>query len=222
MGTHYTIFSLLADNGYFADDRSRRDLAYRQSCLERAKSCRVSLYSYQCRQLEQSHGLFPIRDSDDSIWLLADGSYDEETGLSLKGAAEQFWGVNVKNTKYPNVVEFQATGDHALFSDPIMRIGGEKCTYQVPAYEALKGILSSVYWKPTLIWYIGAVRVVSPIQTEVKGVRSVKYHGAMTWPATPVSSTAATGCGPILSGTKTARSWPETVTRTSTMRLPKR
>lgn len=78
---------------------------------------------------------------------------------------------------HPNLVEFQVTGDYALFSDPITRVGGEKCTYQVPTYEALKGILSSVYWKPTIIWYIDAVRVMEPIQTEVKGIRPIKYHG---------------------------------------------
>ncbi len=81
----------------------------------------------------------------------------------------------MKNTKYPNIVEFEVTGDYGLFSDPIMRMGGEKCSYQVPTYEALKGILSSVYWKPTLIWYIDAVRVMNPIQMEVKGMRLVKY-----------------------------------------------
>ena len=78
---------------------------------------------------------------------------------------------------HPNLVEFQVTGDYALFSDTITRVGGEKCTYQVPTYEALKGILSSVYWKPTIIWHIDAVRVLEPIQTEVKGIRPVKYHG---------------------------------------------
>ena len=81
----------------------------------------------------------------------------------------------MKNTKYPNIVEFQVTGDYGLFSDPIMRIGGEKCSYQVPTYEALKGILSSIYWKPTLIWVIDQVRVMNQIQTEVKGVRPIKY-----------------------------------------------
>ena len=44
----------------------------------------------------------------------------------------------MKNTKYDNIVEFEVTGDYALFSDPIMRVGGEKCSYQVPTYEALK------------------------------------------------------------------------------------
>lgn len=78
---------------------------------------------------------------------------------------------------YRNTVEFEVTGDNALFSDPVMRVGGEKCSLQVPTYEALKGILSSVYWKPTLVWFIDAVRVMNPIQTEVKGIRPIKYSG---------------------------------------------
>lgn len=78
---------------------------------------------------------------------------------------------------HPNIVEFEVYGDYALFSDPIMRVGGEKCTYQVPTYEALKGILSSVYWKPTIVWIIDKVRVINPIQTEVKGIRPIKYTG---------------------------------------------
>lgn len=79
--------------------------------------------------------------------------------------------------KHSNIVEFEVTGDYALFSDPIMRVGGEKCSYQIPTYEALKGIISSVYWKPTFIWYIDKVRVMNPIQTEVKGIRPIKYSG---------------------------------------------
>lgn len=79
--------------------------------------------------------------------------------------------------QHPNIVEFEVFGDYALFSDPVMRIGGEKCTYQIPTYEALKGILSSVYWKPTIVWFVDKVRVLNPIQTEVKGIRPVKYIG---------------------------------------------
>lgn len=78
--------------------------------------------------------------------------------------------------QHPNIVEFLVTGDYALFSDPIMRVGGEKCTYQIPTYEAIKGILMSAYWKPTFLWYVDAVRVMKPIQTEVKGVRPIKYN----------------------------------------------
>lgn len=74
-----------------------------------------------------------------------------------------------------NTVEFEVSGDYALFSDPIMRAGGEKCSMQVPTYEALKGILSSVFWKPTFTWVIDAVRVMNPIQTQVKGIRPISY-----------------------------------------------
>ena len=78
---------------------------------------------------------------------------------------------------YPNMVTFEVTGDYGMFSDPIMRVGGEKCSYQVPTYEALKGILESVYWKPTLVWYVNRVRVMNDIQMEVKGIRPIKYTG---------------------------------------------
>ena len=79
--------------------------------------------------------------------------------------------------RYPNIVEFSVVGDYALFSDPVTRVGGEKCTYQIPTYEALKGILSSVYWKPTIIWYIDKVRVMNPIRMETKGIRTMMYNG---------------------------------------------
>jgi len=76
-----------------------------------------------------------------------------------------------------NTVEFEVQGGRALFSDPITRVGGEKTSYYVPTYEALKGILSSVYWKPTIIWIIDAVRVMNPIQTVSEGVRTRNYDG---------------------------------------------
>jgi len=74
-----------------------------------------------------------------------------------------------------NSVEFEVYGDYALFSDPVTRVGGEKFSYQVPTYEALKGILQSIYWKPTITWIIDEVRVMNPIQTETKGIRPIKY-----------------------------------------------
>lgn len=79
--------------------------------------------------------------------------------------------------KYRNTVEFEVCGDYALFSDPVTRVGGEKFTYQIPTYEALKGILHSIYWKPTIIWIVDAVRIMNPIQTETKGIRPIKYQG---------------------------------------------
>lgn len=78
--------------------------------------------------------------------------------------------------RFPNIVEFTVYGDYALFSDPITRVGGEKFTYQIPTYEALKGVLHSIYWKPTLIWYVDKVRVINPLQTEVKGIRPIKMN----------------------------------------------
>lgn len=82
--------------------------------------------------------------------------------------------------KYDNIIEFKVSGGYALFSDPITRVGGEKYSYQIPTYEAIKGILSSVYWKPTFIWIVDQVRVINPIQTETKGIRTVKYSDAKT------------------------------------------
>jgi len=76
-----------------------------------------------------------------------------------------------------NTVQFKVYGRYALFSDPITRPGGEKFSYQTPTYQALKGIIESVYWKPTFIWYIDAVRVMKRIQTESKGIRPIKMSG---------------------------------------------
>lgn len=77
---------------------------------------------------------------------------------------------------HDNFVEFEVYGDYGLFSDPLTRVGGEKFTYQVPTYEAMKGVMQSVYWKPTIIWIIDNIRVMNPIQTETKGIRPIKYN----------------------------------------------
>ena len=79
-----------------------------------------------------------------------------------------------------NSVEFKVTGRHALFTDPLTRMGGEKCSYHIPTYEALKGILKSVYWKPTLIWIIDEIRILHPIKTEAKSVKPLNYGGGNT------------------------------------------
>ena len=79
--------------------------------------------------------------------------------------------------KARNTVEFMFTSDYGLITDPVYKLGGEKCTLQIPTYEAIKGILMSVYWKPTIIWYIDAVRVMNRITTEVKGMRPIKWAG---------------------------------------------
>ena len=78
--------------------------------------------------------------------------------------------------KKRNSVELKVSGRYALFSDPVTRVGGEKFSYQVPTYQALKGILESVYWKPSFVWYIDAVRVMKKIQTESKGMKPIKMN----------------------------------------------
>ena len=77
---------------------------------------------------------------------------------------------------HDNFVEFEVYGDYGLFSEPLTRVGCEKFTYQVPTYEAMKGVMQSVYWKPTIIWIIDKIRVLNPIQTETKGIRPIKYN----------------------------------------------
>src|SRR5271157_5534748 len=76
-----------------------------------------------------------------------------------------------------NSIEFRVWGRYAMFTDPLTRIGGEKCSYQVPTYEALKGVAKSIYWKPTFIWVIDAVRVMKRIRTQTKGTKPLNFNG---------------------------------------------
>lgn len=79
-----------------------------------------------------------------------------------------------------NSIEFTVRARHALFTDPLTRIGGEKCSYHIPTYEALKGIVKSIYWKPTFIWVIDEVRVMKPIRTQTKGTKPLNFGGVFT------------------------------------------
>ena len=76
-----------------------------------------------------------------------------------------------------NSIEYKLTGRYALFTDPVTKIGGEKSTYLVPTYEAIKGITQSIYWKPTIIWVIDKIRVINKISTESKNVKPISYSG---------------------------------------------
>ena len=79
-----------------------------------------------------------------------------------------------------NSIEFLVWGRYALFTDPLTKIGGEKYSYQIPTYQALKGIAESVYWKPTIIWLIDRLRVLKPIRTQSQGIRPIEYGGGNT------------------------------------------
>jgi len=76
-----------------------------------------------------------------------------------------------------NGIEFKVWGRYALFTDPLTRIGGEKCSYHIPTYEAIKGVVKSIYWKPTIIWVIDEVRVMNRIRTQTKGTKPLKFSG---------------------------------------------
>lgn len=76
-----------------------------------------------------------------------------------------------------NSISFKLWGRYALFTDPITKIGGEKCSYHVPTYEAIKGVLKSIYWKPTIVWHVDKVRVIKPIRTQTKGTKPLVWKG---------------------------------------------
>lgn len=79
-----------------------------------------------------------------------------------------------------NSIEFEVYGNYALFTDPLTKLGGEKLSYQVPTYQALKGIVESIYWKPTLLFIVDEVRIMNPIRMESKGIRPIDYGGGNT------------------------------------------
>lgn len=76
-----------------------------------------------------------------------------------------------------NSISFRLWGNYALFTDPITKVGGEKCSYHLPTYEAIKGVLKSIYWKPTIIWYVDKLRVIKPLRTQTKGTKPLVWGG---------------------------------------------
>lgn len=79
-----------------------------------------------------------------------------------------------------NSISFEVWGTHALFTDPLTRSGGEKCSYHIPTYEAIKGITESIYWKPSFIWIVDKVRIMEPIRTEAKNIKPINMSGGNT------------------------------------------
>lgn len=77
-------------------------------------------------------------------------------------------------------IEYEVWGRYALFTDPITRVGGEKCSYHIPTYEAIKGITESIYWKPVFTWVIDEIRVMRPIRTEAKNIKPINISGGNT------------------------------------------
>lgn len=96
-----------------------------------------------------------------------------EAGMSVRKEKE-YW---TKKYCEEGHVDFEVSGDMALFADPVTSAGGEKTTYSIPTYEALKGITKSIYWKPTFIWIIDKVRVMNQIRTESIGTKLPRING---------------------------------------------
>jgi CRISPR-associated protein Cas5d len=79
--------------------------------------------------------------------------------------------------EHRNSIKFRVWGRQALFTDPVSRIGGEKCSYHIPTYEALRGITKSIYWKPSIDWVIDECQVINRIQTQPKGMKPLNLDG---------------------------------------------
>lgn len=75
-------------------------------------------------------------------------------------------------------VLLEVSGKYALFTVPEFRV--EKFSYQVPTYDAIRGVLRSIYWKPTIKWVVDRVRVMNPIRTTNKMMNINKYNGDRT------------------------------------------
>ena len=78
--------------------------------------------------------------------------------------------------KQENSIQYKVYGKYALFTDPLTKIGGERFSYEIPTYSALKGITESIYWKPTFTWIIDECKIMKPIQTQSMGIRPIHYH----------------------------------------------
>ncbi len=73
---------------------------------------------------------------------------------------------------------YELVGEYALFTSPITKGGGEKFSYPVPTYQAIKGITEQIYWKPTFVIYIDEIKVLNKITTQTKGIRLLYGRGA--------------------------------------------
>lgn len=74
-------------------------------------------------------------------------------------------------------VSFETAGRLALFADPVTSTGGEKISMEIPSYEALKGFIKNIFFKPALTWYVDRVRVMNPIRMHAEGQLLLGYRG---------------------------------------------
>jgi len=53
-------------------------------------------------------------------------------------------------------------GDKACFTRPEMK--SERVSYDVPTPSAIRGVLTSIYWKPEIRWVVDKIHVLKPIR----------------------------------------------------------
>ena len=82
----------------------------------------------------------------------------------------EFLYIGATNMRYRNTVEFVVYGDMLYF-----HINHKSRGENSPINSNISGRKeSSVYWKPTIVWYIDEVRVMNKIQTR-RSIRPIKY-----------------------------------------------
>ena len=74
-------------------------------------------------------------------------------------------------------IEVKFTAKRAMFTDPIYKLGGEKTSYAIPTYGALRGMMESIYWKPTFNWVIDECRIMNEYQTEPINIKNASHTG---------------------------------------------
>lgn len=70
-----------------------------------------------------------------------------------------------------NSIEYKLWGRYAFFTDPTTKNKKNKYSYLIPTYQALKGVTESIYWKPSITWYVDKVRIVNQINLQPVGVK---------------------------------------------------
>ena len=140
--------------------------------LRRAQQFSVNVFPSILLRLQKQTALHEVQEGTGiPIWIPAFTMLSSDFRKSLSAQ----WRCTM--SKERNTIEFKTWGRYAMFTDPLTRIGGEKCSYHVPTYEALKGIAKSIYWKPTFIWIIDEVRIMKRIRTQTKGTKPLKFGG---------------------------------------------
>lgn len=72
------------------------------------------------------------------------------------------------------LVTIEAWGDRALWTDPLTK-AGEKYSYPIPTIGGLRGLIESVYYKPTFIYQIHRIRIMTPIIYHSTGIRTPSH-----------------------------------------------